>query len=839
MGLSLENKIVDVQENLILTKDGSVFAIYEILPQVVNIVSDDEKEKIKSAVEQLMLNLKSYVDFAIATLPYPKELYSKFNDLSKKLSDDTSDMGYSILNGSLAYLEEERELSDDRHFLCVPLKSMVISSDLKEVVKTSIDTVATTFVEILQIDSNVYEGWNKRYEKQRLELEKNLVSVNYRRLQTQETKFVNRFFYIQTTDVDTKNEERLLAASIHNLGDKDISFEGINHLVFYDEDLKLYVSYLPVAYKPENASYLHMMERVQTVGFPVASFTLGKFAKTKGLPFNNIRTKARFARGRLKGAQEEAEQADSVSKKSVGQSKFLVEKIEEKIDDGIPIIHCLQTLIVSDRDKAVFYEKITLLLEAMKDIHVQVSRATPYQLYLFGKNRFGETLDGSDKNFIQPVEVGAFAEDLFFTERKVGQDTGFYLGMIDNQTSSWHSRFEEAVQASNRPVFVNLFEANEDVDGKDTSNPHVQVSGDTGNGKSYLVSQLHFYASLLDCKTLYIDPKCEKRFWYERYLKKLEQTDAYPELQDYIRSLHFVTLDHTKKGNAGVLDPLVFLEVSEAKDLIVSMISEFRSLDGKERFEKALLHEIKVYAAKRAEGEKVGTLSVFKELQKSSDEKVKDMADLLVEEVQDSVLSLIFSEGQNPTVDLSQRNTIIEIKGLDLPASENVILSKQNRKSMAVLYALGNFCIRFGENDYSEKTLEVFDEAWTFNMTSYGRGLIDKIKRVGRSQNNFLIFVSQEISDSDKADDESTAFGTYFCFHNDSLSSAKKVLNRLKVSETEEITEESLDWFNNLTKGQCLFKDTFGRVERITVHGLFPQINELFKTVREKEKEVS
>ncbi|MEY8700954.1 ATP-binding protein [Streptococcus ferus] len=835
MGLDLENKIVDICENLILTKEGSVFATYEILPQVVSIVSDKKKEKLKSANKELMISLKSYVDFAIATLPYPKDLYTKYSDLSQKLSVDTQDMGYSVLNGSLAYLEEKAELSDDRHFLCVPLKSMAISSDLKEVVKTSIDTVATTFVEILQIDNNVYEGWHHRYEKQRLELEKNLASVNYRRLAKEETEFVNRFFYLQTTDVDVEAEKRLVSASIDNLGDKDIDFEGINNLVFYDEDLKLYVAYLPVAYKPENASYLHTLEKVQTVGFPVASFTLGKFAKTKGLPFNNIRTKARFARGRLKGSQEEAEQADSVSKKSVGQSKFLVEKIEEKIDDGIPMIRYLQTFIVSDRDKAVFQEKIALLMDAMKDIHVKLSRATPYQLYLFGKNRFGQLLDSDDKNFIQPVEVGAFAEDLFFTERKVGQDTGFYLGMIDNETKSWHSRFEEAIQSSNKPVFVNLFEANEDVDGKDTSNPHIQVSGDTGNGKSFLVSQLHFYASLLDCKTLYIDPKCEKRFWYERYLQELERTDSYPELQDYIRSLHFVTLDHTKASNAGVLDPLVFLDVSEAKDLIVSMISEFRSLDGKERFEKALLHEIKVFAAKRAEGQKVGTLSVFKELQRSSDEEIKDMADLLVEEVQDSVLSLIFSEGQNPTVDLTQRNTIIEIKGLDLPASENADLSKQNQKAMAIFYALGNFCIRFGENDYSEKTLEVFDEAWTFNMTSYGRGLIDKIKRVGRSQNNFLIFVSQEITDSDKADDESTAFGTYFCFHNDNSSSAKKVLKRLKISKTE----ESLDWFNNLTKGQCLFKDTFGRVERITVHGLFPHINELFRTVREKDKEVA
>ena len=33
------------------------------------------------------------------------------------------------------------------------------------------------------------------------------------------------------------------------------------------------------------------------------------------------------------------------------------------------------------------------------------------------------------------------------------------------------------------------------------------------------------------------------------------------------------------------------------------------------------------------------------------------------------------------------------------------------------------------------------------------------------------------------------------------------------------------------TQGQCILHDTFGRSERITVDGLVPELNELFKTV--------
>ena len=208
---------------------------------------------------------------------------------------------------------------------------------------------------------------------------------------------------------------------------------------------------------------------------------------------------------------------------------------------------------------------------------------------------------------------------------------------------------------------------------------------------------------MLNCQTLYIDPKMEKRYWYNKLLKELEEKDIYPEIRDYIRSIHFVTLDYTKPENHGVLDPLVFLSGEQAKDLILSMVNEFMPLDGKDKFETELSKMIRVFAVKRANGEKVGTLSVIQELMKSDVEKVRETAENLLEKVTASVLSLVFSDGTNSAVDLTARNTILEIAHLDLPADEHSELTLQNRKAMAVLYALGDFCIKFGERDYGQK----------------------------------------------------------------------------------------------------------------------------------------
>ncbi|WP_330949798.1 ATP-binding protein [Streptococcus anginosus] len=832
--MALNNEVEDIVENLILKKDGSVFALYEIEPQVLNPVDEVKKEASKNLVVDWLEEIRGYVDFDVVMLPFPKDLLGKFRQLSYKFSKDTEEMAYSVLEKSYDYLMSTKELCDYHYFISIPLKSFSVSVDVREVIQSSIQAASTLLIENLGFQKNVLDDWEAKYIRQREALEKKLDLLEFRQLETQETIFVNRYAYLHSLNVDKEYEVKLVENYMGNLGDKSVDFKKMNVLELFNEEGSQYVAFLPVAYKAENASYLHTIERVRALGFPVEVWTKAKFAKTKGLPFNNIRTKGRFARERLKGAQTEAQQADSVGKKSVGQSKYLVEKMEEKIDEGIPMINYLQMMVVSDADYTVLKQKINILMDSMKDSKISLSRATPYQLYLFSKNRFGEILMPGDKNFIQPVEAGAFAEDLFFTSQMVGEEIGFYFGMIDNQRKSWHSRFEKAIAASDKPVFVNILEANEQADGRETNNPHISISGDTGIGKTFAASMLHFYSSLLNDQTLYIDPKMEKRYWYEKMLRELEETDCFPEIQDYIRSLHFITLDYTKEENAGVLDPLVFLDRTQAKGLIISMIDEFMPLDKEKKFKTELSKMIREFAERRAKGEKVGTLSVFKTLAQHENEEVRETAELLIEETKDSVLSLIFSDGINPAVDFTARNTILEIANLDLPNDEKVQLSYENKKSLAVMYALGHYCIKFGERDYASKTVEFMDEAWLFKITAYGRGLLNRIKRVGRSQNNFLVFISQEPDDSNREDGETSAFGTYFCFHNEAENAAEKVLRRLKV----QVTEDSKEWFNNMTKAQCLYKDTYGRVERVTVDGLFfPEIAKLFETVRKPEEQ--
>lgn len=831
----LGNDIVDIQDNLILKEDGSVFALYEVKPYVVNRVDYRKMEQIKDRTMAMLMGLKAYVDFDIAMLPFTKELEDRYLKLAKDFAPDTEDFAHYLLETSYNHLMFNQELCDYHYFLSVPLKSIHVSADLKTVVKNSIAHVSNRLVENLGFQTAVFEGWETAYVKQKEELEKQIGVLDVQPLTTLETIFVNRYLYLRSLVVDKGYEVNLVDSYIGNLGDTSIFFDELNILEFHNASGKNYVAFLPVASTPENMSYIHTIETILSLGFPVEVFTKGRFSKTKGL-VNNIRRRGRMSRNRLRNAQTESAEAGSVGKKGIARAKYLVEDMEQKIDDEIPMISYLQTLVVFDSDYEYLLKKIDSVVQSMKATKIGISRGTADQLYLFGKQKFGEVLTDFDKNFIQHVEVGGFVENLFFINHEVGQRTGFYFAKIDTETESWHSKFEEALKASDKPVFVNIFEANkENVDGKDTSNPHIQVSGDSGTGKTFGVSYLHLYSSVLKDQTLYIDPKCEKRERYMTVLKDLEERGENPELQAYIRSLNFVTLNHKNPDNVGALDPLVFLKETEAKDLIESMLGELINMDNEKSFVIELLPMIDKYARKRAQGEKVGTLSILKELSEHENLEVQKTAKLLMVQIKNSVLSLVFGDGENPAVDLQARNTILEVMGLELPANENARLTKQNKKALVVMYALGRFCEEFGRRDYHKETVIIIDEAWFMQVTSYGRSIVDKIKRVGRAQNNFLIFVSQEIDDSNKADGEANAFGTYFCFYNDTEKAAEKVLTRLKV----EVTNDSKAWFNQMTKGQCLYKDTYGRVERITIDGLYPEINELFKTVESEMEAVA
>ena len=155
-------------------------------------------------------------------------------------------------------------------------------------------------------------------------------------------------------------------------------------------------------------------------------------------------------------------------------------------------------------------------------------------------------------------------------------------------------------------------------------------------------------------------------------------------------------------------------------------------------------------------------------------------------------MELVFSHGKNSAVDMDARITVLGVTGLNLPKADEKITS-DHKESLIVMYALGEFCREFGERDRTQETIIFVDEAWFFNKTEIGASILMSMKRVGRSQNNFLGLITQSISDVETEDD-STAFGTIFAFREP--TETDKVLKYFKLP-VEETTQA---WYDNMTK---------------------------------------
>ncbi|HEO8616112.1 TPA: ATP-binding protein [Streptococcus suis] len=831
-----QSAIWDIHDNLILKKDGSVSAIYRIPSKVINSVDDEAKEDFKQLVFSALSNLRTYNDFNIRMIPVNQELLSKFYKLSLDIDWESpiNELADEVLNSMVYNLKSSlREVFEYKYYLVVPLKSIHVSVDLKSVLNQSYQTVRNKALSYFGFGEALPVNWYDKYKNQKEVLDNAVSLLEARPLDTEENIFINRLQYLRGMEYEKDFEIEMVESSIENLDDVNIEFEHVNVMKLSNFDKASYIAMLPLDKLPENVSYIHLQEEIQTLPFPVEVSYLTQFSLPKGV--FSLLGKATRARQRLKNTMEEADETDTVQKTSVIRSRFLLEDIQERFDEDEPMVSYLNTLIITGESIEDIKSRFEILSSHLNQMGIGVVRANADQLYLFYKNMIGSVLDTADKNFIQSMTLEAFCENLFFITRKVGTDVGFYIGRVDNQIASWQGDYQTAIQSSNNPVYTNLLQANKlKVDGKVTNNPHVAIIGETGTGKSFLTKLLFTYHSMLKSKILYIDPKAEMRKQYQKVLEKHRENKTNESLQRYIESIDFVTLDAKNPENYGVLDPIVFLTGAEAVDLADSMIDSLLGKDNNPIVQAGYLESIDKIMKKRAEGQKVGMQHVFEDMQSESQEQETRNAGKLLERiVKNSILSLCFSDGQNDSISLDNKVTILEITGLDLPkAGTNHELTKTQQKSLTVMYALGYFCKRFGERDKSEETILFFDEAWFFNSTSVGRSILMELKRIGRSFNNFMVYITQSVHDLATTDD-STGFGTVFAFLEKTEIDA--VLDYLKIVKTK----ETRSWIGNMTTGQCIYFDTFGRKERITVDGMFPEIAELFDTVETKLQSVA
>ena len=830
--MELTNNIWAIDDSLILLKDGSVLAVFEVEPQVINTIEDGEKEETKDLVFNYLSSVADYGDFGIYTLNFDLELAKKIELLSHDIEQGvgTSPLANYVISNMAERLEEEvTYLLESKDYLVVPLKSVNVSSDFKVTVKQSVANVRKSVMKMVGFEELPKVDWSKEWQDQKELIQTKLHALNIQEVVKEDLMLLNRIHFLNGQYYDKDSEIVALQNSIENVDETIIEIGSGNALKLVNGEEESYVATIPVYSYPKNVSYLHLAEEIKNIGFPVNSALKVKFSTKSG--FYSLSTRARNKRKNLGNTVNETAENDDVQKIEVLESYQLLEDYQEKADNNEPMVTFLHLLQITGDSIEELNVKYDILASRLKDMEVEIVKAVADQVYLFYKCRMTELIDGDREGFLQYSSLRALCENLFFTKKKVGTDVGFLIGRIDKESASWYGDFKRALDNSTNVVFTNLLQANKiGVHGKETSNPHTAITGATGNGKSFLTKLLFTYHSLLKAKVLYVDPKAEMRTQYLSVLADLEEKGESEELQEYIRSIRFITLDMRKEENKGVLDPFSFLQdEGELTELATVLVGSVLDKETYIKIQPYLLDSLDKVIERRNDGEKVGMLQVFDELENNSKEEVSTAGYFLKRISKNSLLSLCFSDGSQEVLKTDDKTIIVEITGLDMPkGTDKDEMTETQLRSLTVMYALTYFCAIFGEREKDKETMLFLDEAWQIMSTPAGRQVVNRIKRTGRSFNNFLVLVTQSVKDL-KTSDDTTGFGTVFAFPENTETEA--ILEHLRV----ENDGASRAWLENQTMGQCIYYDTFGRKERITVDGtIFPIFLPLFKTVDSK-----
>ncbi|MFP7495531.1 VirB4-like ATPase ConE [Bacillus subtilis] len=821
--MRLKTPMKAIHKNLLLTRTGDVWAYYRIKSNSIPMQNKEKVESYKKKWQHLFEEITSYEDFHLMMYPSEYELEKRFKDLETDIAADAMDVARYYNEETVRLLEQRLgRLTKYDFILGVKLKSSLvnISVELKDNILSFFNTATDTVVKMLGWEQNVSTSFFEKYEEVEETLANIMASVRGERLSETEMTYINRYHFVRGLKHQTNEESEI--KDVRSITNTIIDPTDPSVLHLHSDQDEGYSAFVVIDEFLHNMSESDLFYEAQSLPFPVeVQMKIQTESKSITKPALNLK------RQQLKEEQKEQQSTGDRSDVSTVTSATMIRHLQDEIKkEDVHVMNWLSVIVVHGKTKKECVGKATIVKRHLKGAGITCRLPVADQLNLFYKMLPGEKLDITDKNWIQKTTQDGVAESLFAVNSDIGSKIGFFLGWVDRFQE--HTDLESAIMSSRDFVLFHPFLANQQLKGSKTRSPHCLITGDTGNGKSYLAKLIFNYISMLNIKSLYIDPKKEMRKWIQRVLNDEYIRENFPLYIAHLEKYNYITLDHENTHNWGALDPISFLPPMKAKELVQVIFEQVYDFKGKDDVNTAFLRATSEVIELKQKGEQVGSLDIIRRMQNHPEESVQKAGDYLNEVVSDSILKLCIHDGSNPALSLEKRITILEVENMDLPDHaerlENYTISQL--KSSAVMFALGKFCELFGMNP-DEQTVEFIDEAWIFTTSQQGKKVERQMRRIGRSYNNAEYFISQSTKDALKEEDSGN-FGVAFAF--DEPNEREEVLKWMNM----EVTKENTKMMESMFQGQCLFKDYYGRTSKISIECLFEEWQGALKTVEKK-----
>lgn len=566
----------------------------------------EKVESYKKKWQHLFEEIISYEDFHLMMYPSEYELEKRFKDLETDIAADAMDVARYYNEETVRLLEQRLgRLTKYDFILGVKLKSSLvnISVELKDNILSFFNTATDTVVKMLGWEQNVSTSFFEKYEEVEETLANIMASVRGERLSETEMTYINRYHFVRGLKHQTNEESEI--KDVRSITNTIIDPTDPSVLHLHSDQDEGYSAFVVIDEFLHNMSESDLFYEAQSLPFPVeVQMKIQTESKSITKPALNLK------RQQLKEEQKEQQSTGDRSDVSTVTSATMIRHLQDEIKkEDVHVMNWLSVIVVHGKTKKECVGKATIVKRHLKGAGITCRLPVADQLNLFYKMLPGEKLDITDKNWIQKTTQDGVAESLFAVNSDIGSKIGFFLGWVDRFQE--HTDLESAIMSSRDFVLFHPFLANQQLKGSKTRSPHCLITGDTGNGKSYLAKLIFNYISMLNIKSLYIDPKKEMRKWIQRLLNDEYIRENFPLYIAHLEKYNYITLDHENTHNWGALDPISFLPPMKAKELVQVIFEQVYDFKGKDDINTAFLRATSEVIEAKQKGEQVGSLILF------------------------------------------------------------------------------------------------------------------------------------------------------------------------------------------------------------------------------------
>lgn len=801
------------ENNLVFSTDGSIYAYFELFPFHYDYRSTDDQLSLHGSLEAFYWNIN--LDTHALVIPDFEDLDEIEEKMKERIIEPLREAGHRHIRANMDHLAG-RELIKYRFFIGVRLKDTKVKglSFFKEFLYLMKDfkrfltdysgaDAPEIFIEEIEAAQSKEEFVYTRLKGY----------LNARRVTTADLEWmIRRGFYrgIQSIPLRENWKPSSVLLPKDSLGrrakrpGRDIltltegKFDDAHgrQLIVEQhvegERKKGYMAFLSISHIPDKAPFpgLEWIYCLQKLTFPIEASI-----RTESIEYSKALAQVTNKRKELKAEDDHAtESGEDTSYHIINSRQEALELENDLRTDKFPLLTTSILLCVFASNEQELNLRIQLVKDLFSDMMIQIE--VPYGDQWRG---FNEMIPGSKRlirDYIHYMEPAAVAASMIGATRQLGDGQGHLIGM-----------------SHNLPVFFQHDRGPKDK--KLSSTASAAFIGSLGAGKSLGANLLAYQALLNGSKILIFDPKDERGHW-PTYL---------PELKEISR---IVTL-RASQADRGKLDPLIGAASSSEKAAAAETakrILQFlaRASDG--TYEAIVIGKAVDYTLEADTPSMMAVLQTLREGLDTVPEKkrdsVEEMIDVLTYLAHSGQGQLLFGDGTQEAIDLSQPLTILQIEDLQLPEESQTDFG---RMGIALLMAISDFSRRFSHQSSEQFKLVVFDESWRLAKVREGRAILEELVRTGRSKNAAIYLISQNAKDL-LGEEIRSNLGCRFVFRCRDQQEAEAACRILGI----DVSEENINKIRNLPTGMCLMSDLEKRVNEVEIRILEERLFSAFDT---------